>query len=296
MTIPFRRLTPFLLCLPLVVACGGVPEADEAGSAAPARAVLFGPNLTQTALRLGHADRVAAITDYCHWTHPSSEPPRVGGALDPDLETIARIEPDLLVLQGRSETLRSFAEAQGFGVADVKMDDDVASILRGVVALDSLLTGGDPARGRALVDTLRAELAGLRRPVRADAPSVLPVVSRDPDTVRSVLTAGAGTFLHELLLHVGGRPWSEGRGRGYFDVSLEELVADPPDLVLEIAAAGAPTDAARWRDPWFDLLGEDVRVRRLDTPDALIPGPGIVRTARALLRAITGVDPDGGHR
>jgi iron complex transport system substrate-binding protein len=296
MTIPFRRLASFLPSLLLVVACGGAPEAHDARAVAPERAILFGPNLTQAALRLGHADRIAAITDYCHWTHPSPEPPRIGGALDPDLETIARIEPDLLVLQGRSETLRSFAEAQGFAVADVKMDDDVESILRGVVVVDSLLAGGDPVRGRALADTLRAELSRLRRPLSADAPTVLPVISRDPDRVRSVLTAGAGTFVHELLLHVGARAWAQGRGRGYFDVSLEELVARPPDLVLEIAAAGAPTEAERWRDPWVDLLGDGVTVRRLDTPDALIPGPGIVRTARALLRSTTGVEPDGGRR
>jgi len=294
MIIPPRRL--LLAPLLLLVACGGSPDRGAPRSGVPERVVLFGPNLTQTALRLGHADRIAAITDYCHWTHPSAEPPRIGGALDPDLETIARIDPDLLVLQGRSERLRSFAADQGFAVADVEMDDDVSSILRGVVAIDSLLGGGEAVRGRALVDTLRAELAALRGPRSTGGPTVLPVVSRDPDTVRSVLTAGDGTFLHELLLHVGARAWTEGRGRGYFDVSLEELVADPPDLVLEIAAAGAPTDPRRWREPWFELLGDGVVVRRLETPTALIPGPGIVRTARALAEATSGIEAAEGPR
>ena len=280
--------------LTLVVGCGG-PAPDRVASGPPERVVLFGPNLTQTALRLGHADRIAGITDFCPWTVAGEEPPRVGGAIDPDLEAIARLRPDLLVVQGRSEILRSFAGAQGLRLADVRMDDDVASILRGIVTVDSLLTGGSTTRGRALVDTLSMALDALGA---VDAPrrTVLLVVSRDPDAVRNVLTAGVGTFLDDLLARLGAVNWATGRGRGYFDVSLEALVADPPDVVLEIASAGAPEDPSRWRAPWIDRLGPEVRVVRLDRRDALVPGPGIVRTARAMAVLLHEDRPGGDPR
>lgn len=285
----FHHLVPALLALALGCAPG---TSHEAPTGPPERVILFGPNLTQTAVRLGHAERLVAITDYCPWPARLDEPPRVGGAIDPDLEAIAQLQPDLLVVQGRSSILRSFADAQHLRLASVKMDDDVASILRGIVTVDSLLTGGDTTAGRALADTLKAALDALAVD-RPDPPTVLLVVSRDPDTVRNVLTAGAGTFLDDLVTRVGARGWAASRGRGYFDVSLEMLVAEPPDVVLEIASAGSSDDPARWRAPWIERLGADVRVVRLVDDDALVPGPGIVRTARAMAEALR-VEPPGG--
>lgn len=287
------RLLSTLLWLLFVAACG--PREEPAPAAAPERVILFGPNLSATALHLGHAQRIVAITDYCAWPH-DDVPPRVGGAIDPDLETIARLRPDLLVLQGRSDVLRSFAGAQGIRLADVKMDDDVASILRGIVTVDSLLTGGDTTRGRAAVDSLRRELAALRLSPQDEVPEVLLVISRDPDSLRNLLTAGAGTFLDDLLEHLGVRGWASSRGRGYFDVSLEELVAHPPDVVLEIASAGASEDPQQWRGPWVELLGADAEVMRLTDARALVPGPNVVDTARELSVLLRQLRPDGDPR
>lgn len=285
---------PVLAVLALALGCApGTPH--DVPSGPPQRVILFGPNLTQTAVRLGHAERLVGITDYCPWPARLEEPPRVGGAIDPDLEAIARLQPDLLVVQGESSILRSFADSQGLRLASVKMDDDVASILRGIVAVDSLLSGGDAAGGRALADTLRGALDALAVE-RTDRPSVLLVVSRDPDAVRNVLTAGEGTFLDDLVNRIGARGWAASRGRGYFDVSLEALVASPPDVVLEIASAGSSDDPARWRQPWIDRLGEGVRVARLVDDHALVPGPGIVRTARAMATVLRDRAPDGDPR
>ena len=247
---------------------------------APERVILFGPNLSATAVRLGHAERIVALTDYCDWPAGLGERPRVGGAIDPDLESIAALDPDLLVLQGESATLRSFAAAQGIAVTSVKMDDDVDSILRGIVTVDSLL--GDPRaeRGHALADTLRAGLDALARDVDV-RPEVLLVVSREPGAVRHVLTAGRGTFLDDLLTTVGARNWGHDRGRGYFDVSLESLAQQPPDLVLEIVADPVRSGPGV-AEEWARVVGPGVPVRRLVDPTALVPGPDIVRTARRL--------------
>lgn len=287
---------PLLIFVVLfVAACSGPAEEPVPGNV-PERVILFGPNLTQTAVRLGHADKIVAITDYCRWTASADEPPRVGGMIDPDLEQIAALDPDLLVLQGRSEVLRSFASGQGIAVADVKMDDGVDSILRGIVRIDSLLAGAQSTRGASLADSIAGRLDDLRREMPAEPPSILLVISRDPDTVRNLMTAGEGTFMDDLLRRMGARGWSAARGRGYFDVSLEELVAHPPDVILEIESAGASADPARWRAPWIDLLGDDVAVVRLADPDALVPGPGIVDTAHELARLLRATTAGGDPR
>ena len=260
----------------------GTPPTPGEAATAPRRVVLFGPNLEETAAVLGHGDKLVAVTDYCRWPATLLDRPRVGGALDPDLETLASLRPDLLVLQGESRVLRSFAAAQGLRVASVKMDDDVGSILAGVERLDVLL-GGDGSRGRAVADSLRDELDALAAlPAPSPRPSTLLVVSRDPDGLGNLLGAGRGTFLDELVTIAGGRSWAGERIEGYATISLEALAADPPTLVVEIVGGGEDPDPAGRRAPWSRLGPPLPAVRVLAFDGALVPGPRIVETARAL--------------
>lgn len=264
---------------------GGVAETGPAADS-PRRVVLFGPNLNEMAWVLGHADRLVAITDYCRWPPEILHLPRIGGQLDPDLEALALLHPDLLVLQGESPLLRSFAAAQGLAVADLKADDAIASILDGAVRLDRLL-GGDGALGRAVADSLRAALDAVAADAKEDAaelPTVLLVLARDPDDLGDLLTAGEGTFLDELVEIAGGRSWARPRGSGYYNVALEALFADPPDCVIEIFSTSVGDDRTRRELAWRRSLRPAPFVAFLDFEGALVPGPRIVETAR-LLRA-----------
>jgi iron complex transport system substrate-binding protein len=162
------------------------------------------------------------------------------------------------------------------------MDDEIDSILGGIVRLDSLLTGGSDASGRALVATMRAQLDSLES-LEGKAPRTLLVLGREPDSLQGLFTAGPGTFLQELLRIAGAEPWiAEGRP-GYRMVALEALVADPPQLAIEVGA-GVPGDGAE--KIWRDLGLSDVRVERLDFDGAMIPGPRLVETARRLRQRI----------
>ena len=78
--------------------------------------------MTEAACVLGYADKIVAITDYDRWPQEILDRPRIGGALDPDLERLAVLDPDLLILQGENEQLRRFAEGAGLRIADVKRD------------------------------------------------------------------------------------------------------------------------------------------------------------------------------
>lgn len=260
-------------------------------SGPPQRVVLFGPNLNEMAAVLGYASRLVAITDYCAWPASILGLPRIGGQLDPDLETLALLQPDLLVIQGESPLLRSFAAAQGLVVADLKMDDTIDSILDGAVRLDELL-GGEGRRGRTVADSLRAELDAIAHSSAAseaeERPTVLLVLSRDPDGLGNLLTAGAGTFFDELIVIAGGRSWAGPRTRGYATVALEALAEDPPDVVVELSARGDDTAGQRERltAPWVGLLEPRPAVQRLEFDGVMVPGPRIVETARRLRAAI----------
>jgi iron complex transport system substrate-binding protein len=241
--------------------------------------------MTEAACVLGYADKIIAITDYDRWPEEILDRPRIGGALDPDLERLAVLDPELLVLQGENEQLRRFAEGGGLRIVDVKMDDDVESILQGMLRLDDLLGGPESQRGEKVVGRIRTRLDSMAR-AREDArPDVLLVLSRTPHVLGGIFSAGRGTFLDELLEVAGARNWAASRGPGYFDVPLDLIAADPPDLVLEFGGSIEGDDAERVR-VWSALPGERIEVRGVDFEGLMIPGPRIAESAEALAAAI----------
>jgi iron complex transport system substrate-binding protein len=265
-------------------ACGSATERATVPGP-PGSVVLFAPSMTEAACALGYTDRIVAITDYDRWPESVLDRPRIGGALDPDLERLAVLRPDLLVLQGESQVLRDFARGNGIRIADVKMDDDIESILEGILRLDDLLGGESSRRGELLVGRIRAGLDSIARAAGPVRPRTLLVLSRNPHTLRGVFTAGRGTFLEDLLEVAGADDWASDQGEGYFEVPLDVLAADPPDLVIEYGPATS-VDAAERRRVWDSLPGAPLEIRTVSFEGLMIPGPRVVETARVLAAAI----------
>lgn len=256
---------------------------------AAARVILFAPNLTETAFALGAGDRVVAVTDWCVWPPEALDRPQVGGMIDPNLERIAALDPDLFVLQGENPDLRSFASDRGLQVASVKMDDGLDSILTGIAEIDGLLHGDDTAASDRLVTSIRDALEAQRRPVES-GPRTLLVLSRTPGTLEGVYVVGPGTFLADLLDLVGARPAIPDATAPYFQLSLETLVASPPEVVVELRPGEDLDDAARdaLRKDWVRPGLESARIGFVTFDGAMIPGPRVVETARHLADAIHG--------
>lgn len=262
---------------------------SPAGSDAPARVVLFAPNLTETACALGHAARVVAITDYCVWPPDVLERPRVGGMLDPHLERLAALAPDLLVLQGESAILRAFARQQSIPVRSVKMDDDVASILRGIARVDSLLSGGRPRASDRLIAEIRRDLDDVAaRATSVDAPRVLLALGHEANSLKDLTTVGGGTFLSELVAVAGGESMFGDHRMSYFVLSLESLLTDPPDVALELRPGERLSEEEREaiRRVWATLGLSRTRVEVITFDGVLVPGPRIAESARCLQAAI----------
>ena len=279
------------LCSGLLLAmwspgCGPTHESATAPAAGlPATVVLFAPSMTEAACVLGYADKIVAITDYDRWPQEILDRPRIGGALDPDLERLAVLDPDLLILQGENEQLRRFAEGAGLRIADVKMDDDIESILQGMLRLDDLLGGRESQRGEETVARIRARLDSIARAQDSARPEVLLVLSRTPHVLGGIFSAGRGTFLDELLEVAGALNWAAATGPGYFEVPLDVIAADPPDLVLEFGGSIKGDVAERMR-VWSALPGGKIEVRAVDFDGLMIPGPRIAESAEALATVI----------
>lgn len=257
----------------------------------PQRVVPFAPNLVEACYALGAGDRVVAVTDWTVWPPAALELPRVGGIVDPNLERLAALRCDLLVVQGENRSLREFARQQSVRWVEVKMDDDLASIERGLARLDTLLHGPGSRRAEELWARVRAGLDSLAATAPAPRPTVLLSMGHTPGRLDELFTAGAGSFLNELVAAAGGNPQYGEHPRRYFRLGQEALLARPPDIVLELRPGDSTATAASLAGAWVGAGLGAVRVAAVVHEGAMVPGPRVLETAHAFAQALRRARP-----
>jgi len=281
-----RRLWP-------IAALGAVLTAWLA--AAPAtvarRVVCMTPAFTEICFALGHGDAVAGVTDYCDYPDAARRLPRVGGFLNPNLEAIIRLAPDLVLLVPEEAELAQRLSALGIRAEVLSLYTlvDIENAMR-VIARRL----GDPAAGERLARSWRRDLQAVAREGKTGTPlRVMVVVGRNPSSLNNVFVAGPETFLGELVRLAGGRNVYQGKIR-YPSLSLEGIAHADPEVIVEMYP-GMKLDSAQMaalvRD-WDRLPAlAAVRSRRvhvLDDAYLAIPGPRAVAIARVLRECMIG--------
>jgi iron complex transport system substrate-binding protein len=288
-----------LVVLLLGAACCGAPEvrrtAEMASDSAVAttddlgRVVRFGhpvrriisliPSATETIVALGAADRVVGRTKY-DTEAVLAAVPDIGGGIDPSIEAIVALHPDLVVTWDAEPRQRVREALDRVGIASLNIRaQDTTDLFRSIAQLGALLARGDAAR--ALSARLRAELADVARSVAGrPRPRVFYVVFNDPP-----MTAGPDTFLGQLVGLAGGENIFADATQLWPTISMEEIVRRRPDVIVLPYGEMRADVLARLRElpGWRDLpavrAGRIVRV-----PVDLVnrPGPEIGAAARVL--------------
>jgi iron complex transport system substrate-binding protein len=267
-----------VLFLALVAGCGGqAPEAETPPRAhAAQRIVSLAPNLTEILFALDLGDRVVGITDYCNYPPEAEDKPRVGGFVNPNLEAVVGLEPDLVVATPNVGNRETVLQLQKLGVEFLIVDPDS---LEGLWTSIQILgeRAGVPERGQALASDLAAQVEDVRAGV-ADRPAVsaLMVFSREP-----LIVAGPDTFFDELLRVSGGNNLASDTGQQFPQFSLEEVVRRAPAVIID-SAMGDGDGTAFWKR-WDTLPA--VRDGRICTPPTDLvtrPGPRVAEGVRLL--------------
>lgn len=251
----------------------------------PERVVVIGPGTEATLHALGLSARVSGVSDFCIIAEFDGIP-RVGGQISPNLERIAALQPDLVLVQGRFPSLQQWCAG-----AEVDFES---------FATDSIATWeqevrwigvkfGILAESGRLIEQLRAELGQLRDAEEGSPPRTLLVVSRQTEAASAILAAAPGSFLSELLGAAGGVNVLEPGPQPYRELNEEVLIRADPAVILEFWPDGPPpTDPLEvWRRAFPRLAAVRAgRVHALHHPEALIPGPRMGAIAREIAAAL----------
>jgi len=248
------------------------------------RVVSLAPNLTEIVFALGDGNHLAGDTDFCDYPAEALQKPHVGGPVNPNLEVVVSLMPDL-VLATKSINRRETVNALDHIGLPVYVTDphSVEEMVASVEHLGNAL--GAEKSAAMLAEDLRGRLSDLDHRLAGAAPRrVFFVVWTDP-----LISVGRGTFIADALRRAGGRSVVDTKAE-WPHVSLEEIVRLQPEvLVFASAHAGdsqRDIDALRTRPGWKNLAAMQ-HGNVVVVSDAINrPAPRMVDAIERLARAL----------
>jgi len=263
----------------------------QAPAKAPVRIVSLVPAVTEMLFAIGAGPRVVGVSSFDHFPAEVERLPRVGALLDPDVERILSLRPDLVVVyRSQTDVVAQLGRAQipvfvyvHAGLADVTV---------------TLRRIGERIGSAAEAERLATEIEQRIEAVRAAAPKTerprtLVVFGRDPFALRGIYASGGVGFVHDMVTAAGADNVLADAKREAVQAGTELIISRAPEVILELRAE--PMDrAARQKEvrTWNPLASVPAvrggRVRILDDPRTVVPGPrvaeGIELIAAALKR------------
>lgn len=245
----------------------------------PQRIVSLVPNLTEMLFAIGAGPHVVAVSSFDREPEAVRALPRVGALLDPDVERILSLRPDLVVTYGSQTELKVQLARTGIAVFDYR-HRGLADALTTLRALG--VRTGHAREAEALARRLEQQIAATRARVAGRTPPrTLLVFGREPGSLRNIYAVGGTGFLHDMLEAAGGRNVLADVPRESVQVTTETILSRAPDVILEIRGATDPVRAGVSPDlsPWRTLASvpavREGRLVVLTGAWLTVPGPRV---------------------
>ncbi len=286
-----RRLIRAAAAAVMVVTSGLHPTDRVAAQApAPQRIVSLVPATTEMLFAIGAGPRVIGVGSYDHYPPAVERLPRLGGLLDPDVEQLIRLHPDLVVVYDSQTELREQLGRSGIAVwtYSIRGLTDVTATIRALGDRVGVHADADAAAAR-----IETGLAAVRsRAAGRQKPRVLLLFGREPGSLRGMNASGGYGFLHDLLELAGGTDILGDIKQAAVSMSTEMVLARRPDVIIELHY-GEPLPSARAdaeRRAWAALPSipavRNGRIYQLAGDQFVVPGPRVVDAAEALARTL----------
>lgn len=285
-----RRVLPILVVvgLPLAMSPAG------AQSPAPQRIVSLVPSVTEILFAIGASRQIVGIgsfdtiPDEFRNSHGIS---RVGGLLDPDMERIFTLRPDLVILYESQTDPQEQLRRAGIPVLPYQ-HGSLAEISETIRSLGQRTEHSVAAT--AVATKLEAGLAEIRdRVAGRPRPRTLLVFAREPLAMRNVYVSGGIGFLHDMLDAAGGENvFAAIQRERVAQVSSEAILTSAPDVIVEIRYEDSlsQTTLDRERAVYGQLSTLPAvrtgRIHFLIGNRFVVPGPGVAEATAELARLL----------
>ena len=245
----------------------------------PQRVVSLLPSLTETVCALDACQRLVGVDRYSNWPASVKALPVVGGGLDPNIEAIVALRPDVVLMATSS---RAQARLESLGVQVVALEPKTyADVQRVLTKVGQVLGVQDAQRVWRVIDA-GVQAAAQSVPAAVRGMRVYFEVSSGP------FAAGEASFMGETLTRLGARNIIPASLGPFPKINPEFVVRADPDLIM---VGSRSADGLATRPGWAQLRAiREGRLCRFDAAqsDVLIrPGPRMAEAARLMAACLS---------
>jgi iron complex transport system substrate-binding protein len=212
-------------------------------AAAPRRIVSMAPNVTEILFALGLGGRVVGVTRFCDYPPETQSLPKIGGLVDPNVEIIRSLDPDL-VIAFRGNPLRLVERVRQLGLPVFVLDigrrlDDLFPLIERI----GLVTRAG-RRAAELAGELRRRVANVDAPLRG-------IASRPRAFVllygQGLWTCGGESYVNDLVARAGGANVASALPKKWALYKREKIIRDDPEVIFILARSAADFESGRER-------------------------------------------------
>jgi iron complex transport system substrate-binding protein len=256
----------------------------------PQRIISLVPATTEMLFAIGAGNRIAGVSDYDRFPPEVAKLPKVGGLIDPNVERVISLKPDLVIVYDTQTDLKQQLERARIPMFRYvhRGLPDITETMRALGERIGAKAAADAAAAR-----IESQLAAIKSRVAGrPRPSTLLVFGRDAGALRHIDASGGYGFLHDVLELAGGTDVLGDLKQQSVDVSTEMILRRAPEAIIELHY-GESLKTERIEDErkvWNALPSvpavKNNRIYLLRGDEFVVPGPRIVIAAERFAQTL----------
>ena len=278
----------WLLCVlaGLAVQAQAIQVTDDRGitvtlAQSPQRIVSLLPSLTEGVCGMEQCQRLVGVDRYSNYPASVQALPKLGGGMDPNIEAIVALRPDLVLVAASS---RASARLEALGLKVVALETKTHADVRRVLRVLGVLLAVSPEQGadrlwRVIDSSVSAASQSLS--AKAKNTRVYFEVSRGP------YAAGESSFIGETLTRLGVKNVVPANLGPFPKLNPEFIVRANPDLIM---AGNRSMQAMTSYPGWGSIKAvKNQRICSFSNEEADVvvrPGPRMAEAARIMAKCL----------
>jgi iron complex transport system substrate-binding protein len=191
------------------------------------RIVSLAPSITEILFALGLNEEIVGVTSFCDYPEAALAKPKIGGFVNPSIEKIISLKPDLIIGTrdgNRLETIHRLNDL-GFSVYVVN-PKGFDGVIKTIQNIGEIVARKDESK-RIIKNTMTRKENIVRLTQSLPKPKVFFQIGNAP-----IITVGRGSLGDDLISLAGGKSISEDELVTYPLYSIETILSKAPEIII----------------------------------------------------------------
>ena len=241
----------------------------------PQRIVALSPSAGEILFAVGAEDQIAAVSEFTDYPPEAASKPVVGGfdGKTLSMESILGFKPDFLYL---TDGMHNFLIEQldSYGIKYyISKGDSIRAVMQEI--LDIGMLTGHAEKAVEIVQNMTKKIDGIKK-ASSSSTSTLSRPLYYEVWNAPFMTAGARSFINDIILTSGAKNIFSDIDEAYPIVSEETIIARQPEYILIPASSGITVEAVKARNGWSTIPAvKNNKVFLIDDNVYTRPGPRV---------------------